>query len=57
MYRELRATYRWLRTYWSWRLTLPPKSFIRLRRKMYRKQMSDNRVWASFAAWLSRYVG
>jgi hypothetical protein len=52
MYRELRATYRWLRTYWSWRLTLPPKSFIRLRRKMYRKQMSDNRVWATLFAWL-----
>jgi hypothetical protein len=52
LYRELRSTYRWLRTYWSWRLTLSPKSFIRLRRTMYRKQMRDNRVWSSIFNWL-----
>ena len=44
LYRELRSTYRWLRTF------LQSRSYRA--RAQYRGQMRRNRVWAFFFTWL-----
>lgn len=52
LYRELRSTYYWLKTYIPWRFAWKRPVMSRLLRKGYRAQMKDNRVWASFCNWL-----
>ena len=56
LYREVVWTYRWLRTYWPWRITRKRPVMTGIFRRASRKKMSENRVFASLWAWLKSWL-
>ena len=52
LYKELVWTYKWLRTYIPWRVTRNNPTIAGIVRRVWRRKMAENRVFASLWAWL-----
>ena len=52
LYSELVSTYFWLKTYIPYRIERKGPAITRLLRRLHRKDMRENRVFASLRAWL-----